>query len=263
MRITHEAELHEASCFLTLTLEDQHLVNPYLRGLHPKTGEPQYAGTLQKKHWQDFMKRLRDRTGAKLGYFHCGEYGSRYRRPHYHAALFGWDFPDRRFYKRLRGNDLFTSDLLTDTWGLGHCVIGALTFESAAYVARYVVEKITGDLAAAHYEAVDLETGEVSRLLPEYTTMSLKPAIGKRWYESFKGDVFPRDEVIMRGREMKPPKYYDRLYELGDAEAHRKLKEDRRTASRKHQQNQTPERLKVRETVARAKLGQFKREIDQ
>ena len=35
-----------------------------------------------------------------------------------------------------------------------------MTFESAAYVARYVMKKVTGDAAEAHYTTVNVETGE-------------------------------------------------------------------------------------------------------
>jgi len=38
---------------------------------------------------------------------------------------------------------------------MGHCEIGALTFESAAYVARYIMKKVNGDLAAEHYKRTD------------------------------------------------------------------------------------------------------------
>jgi hypothetical protein len=47
-------------------------------------------GSLNVAHFQKFMKRLRDRIKPlKIRFFHCGEYGDKTRRPHYHALIFG------------------------------------------------------------------------------------------------------------------------------------------------------------------------------
>lgn len=44
---------------------------------------------LVKKHYQDFLKRLRKYTGiSDLTYVLSGEYGSKYGRPHFHLVLF-------------------------------------------------------------------------------------------------------------------------------------------------------------------------------
>jgi len=84
-------------------------------------------------------------------FFHCGEYGSKTGRPHYHACIFKYDFPDKVFYTERNGYKLFTSQILQDLWtdpsdGLpyGYCSVGSLTFESAAYVARYILKKVNG-----------------------------------------------------------------------------------------------------------------------
>ena len=66
------------------------------------------------------------------------------------------------------GHALYTSKIIDETWGLGRCWIGDVSFESAAYVARYIVKKVTGERAEAYY---------VGRK-PEYTTMSRRPGIG-------------------------------------------------------------------------------------
>jgi hypothetical protein len=59
----------------------------------------------------------------------------------------------------------------------GHCLLGDLTFESAAYVARYVVKKINGQQKFLHYAIINHETGEFHSLKQEYTTMSRRPGI--------------------------------------------------------------------------------------
>lgn len=239
--------MHADNAFVTLTYDEDHLP---------------YGGTLVKKHWQDFMKRLRKRSRDPIRYFHCGEYGERSRRPHYHACLFGIDFPDKKLYTKRGDTPLYTSAALEAVWGHGFCTIGAVTFETAAYVARYVMKKITGELADKHYEVVVQETGEVLRLPSEYVTMSLKPAVGKRWLERYQSDVYPDDTVVMRGKEMKPPRYYDKMFELGDPEGFAKIKEERVAEARARAGNSTSERLAVREEVAVAKLSQLKRSIE-
>lgn len=263
VRCVHEASLHEENSFLTLTYNDASLPDRHWTGEYDDFGQRVYGGTLLKKHWQDFMKRLRRRfPGKAIRYFHCGEYGDRYGRPHYHACMFGLDFADKLFYTRKHGSTLYTSALLEELWGHGFCTIGAVTFESAAYVARYVMKKITGDLAAQHYETVDFDTGEIFSLPSEYTTMSLKPAIGKGWYEAYGAEVTQNDSIVIRGREMKPPKYYDKLLESEFPEAYHYFKEERQAQARANAANATPARLKVREEVTRAKLTQLKRVVE-
>jgi len=65
----HEAKYHEQKAFLTLTYDDLHLPD---------------NGSLDKTHYQKFMKRLRKELNPsgtkpedykKLRYFMCGEYG--------------------------------------------------------------------------------------------------------------------------------------------------------------------------------------------
>lgn len=177
--------------------------------------------------------------------------------------LFGISFADQTLFKKSRdGSNLYTSELLQRLWPAGFCTVGTVTFESAAYVARYMVEKITGDAAEKHYEKIDPETGEVHRLLPEYTTMSLKPAIAKGWFERFGSDVYPSDSVVLRGREMKPPKFYDRLLELDDPEAHAQLKARRMEEALLRQGDSTTARLRVRETVKLAQIENLKRNLE-
>lgn len=180
-------------------------------------------------------------------------------RPHYHALLFGYDFPDKvAFKKSADGSAIFTSETLSRLWPSGFCTTGAVTFESAAYVARYIVKKINGAGAVAHY--ADPETGELR--LPEYTTMSLKDGgVAGNWYKRWKGDVYPSDSVVIRGREMKPPKYYDRLLELEDPEARAAIKERRMTAALAREGDSTTARLRVREKVKLAQSKNLKREL--
>lgn len=233
--------------FVTLTYDDKHLPAD---------------GGLNKQHFQKFMKRLRKRHGAPIRYFHCGEYGDETKRPHYHAILFGVDFSDKKAWSRnAQGDTIYQSDTLDAIWGYGQCRIGSVTFETAAYTARYILKKVTGEAAAAHYARVDPETGEIYSIQSEYITMSLKPAIGADWYRRFKTDVFPDDTVIMRGRELKPPRYYFQILQKEDEAAATSIKFRRVRSANRHKENNTPERLRVRREVKEAQISTLKRNL--
>lgn len=126
--------------------------------------------------------------------------------------------------RKLPRPTLLSFPTLDRLWSKGSTVIGDLTFESAAYTARYCMKKITGDQAESHYEHVDKQTGECTQLKPEYTTMSRRPGIGKPWLDKFLSDVYPSDEVISRGYPAQPPTFYDSQYELEHPEFMKQIK---------------------------------------
>jgi len=199
-----------------------------------------------------------------MRYYHCGEYGSTEftQRPHYHALIFGFEFPDVDKSKPWSYSDddnqpLYRSKILEEIWGMGHCLIGAVTFKSAAYVARYIMKKINGDQAEQHY--VNQKTGEI--LTPEYTTMSLKHGIGFEWIIKYMDDVYPDDFVLMNGKKLRPPAYYDKIYEIRHPQLFLELKEKREQATIEHADNNTPQRLKTRETIQKARLKNLPRKL--
>lgn len=238
IRCVHEASLHDENCFITLTYDNEHLPPD---------------GSLKVEDFQKFMKRLRKHfNGERIRYYHCGEYGDRTNRPHYHALLFGIDFRDKSLFRiSPSGEKLYRSPTLERLWPFGYSTIGNVTFESAAYVARYIMKKVTGEKAEEHYQG----------RTPEYTTMSRRPGIAAGWYEKYKDDVYPRDEVIMRGKPMRPPKFYDRLYEIDDEVGYELVKARRKAEAKKYADNQTPERLRVREAVKKAQISRLVRPL--
>jgi hypothetical protein len=243
IRCVHEASMYENNCFITLTYAPEHLPSD---------------GSLHLDHFQKFMKKLRRRFGSGVRYYMCGEYGEKFSRPHYHACLFNFDFPDKILYKKSHGLPLYTSKILDDIWGLGFCTIGTLTFESAAYVARYVLKKAFGTVADRHY--LDTSTG-VYRT-PEFTTMSRRPGIGSTWFQKYKSDVFPHDHVVHDAFPLKPPRFYDRALEKSDPETFEKIKNKRVRDAIKNLDNSTPERLAVREQVKLAQLTRLTRKFE-
>lgn len=249
LRCAHEATLWPCSSFLTLTYAPEHLPS---------------GGTLQKSDFQKFMKRLRKALdGRRVSYYMCGEYGSKGDRPHYHCILFGEDFLfDRVAISRKRGVTLYRSPTLDRLWGLGFASIGSVTFQSAAYVARYCLKKITGDAAEEHYARVNTETGEIYSVVPEFNQMSLKPGIGRGWFEAYSEDVYPDDFCIVEGRKVRSPRYYDRLLEKSNPGLLEKVKKARKAKAKELKADQSPERLKVRERVLESKVSKLTRSVE-
>lgn len=244
IRCIHEAQLHEENSFLTLTYDPEHLPAD---------------GSLNHKHFQDFMKRFRASIApTRIRYFMCGEYGSKLLRPHYHCILFGFTFNDAKIHAVKEGIPLFISETLSNLWQKGFCTIGDVTFESAAYVARYVMKKVNGDDAFEHYMRAD-HYGEMFHVKPEYVTMSRRPGIASGWYERFKDDVFPSDGVVVNGREYHAPRYYSQKLEKEDPTLYRQIKSERLKSI--DAKDNTPERLAVKEKVARARINKLKREL--
>lgn len=241
IRCVHEASMFKENCFITLTFDEKHISKNY---------------SLEKADFVKFMKRLRKKYfGNKKGhvrYFHCGEYGEKYQRPHHHACLFGFDFKDKYLWDIRGGNRLYRSKELEALWPFGFCTIGDVTYDSAAYVARYVLKKITGEMAPDVYQG----------RLPEYVTMSRRPGIGKMWIDKFHDEVKTYDLVWVRGNHFaKVPKYYDQQFELTDPKEFANVKAQR-IVSAKLNKNNTPERLQVRESVENQKLLNKSRSLE-
>lgn len=237
MRCVHEASLYEQNSFVTLTYGDEFLPE---------------GGSLMYRDFQLFMKRLR-RTRKGVRFFCAGEYGDELGRPHFHACLFNCGFSDGVLFSNRGGQKLFTSVELDGLWKLGFASFGSVTFESAAYVARYVMKKVTGDMAAEHY----------GDRLPEFCHMSLKPGIGARWLEKYRGDVFPAGKVVVNGVECKPPKFYERMIKKQEAgsDAYAELEMGRELEARASGKDRSVERLAVREQVVKARVSRLKRSL--
>ncbi len=260
-RIVHESTQHDHNGFITLTYRPKDACTK--KQLTHKKHEPE-DGSLDKSHFRDFMKRLRKQTNHKLKYFHVGEYGEKLQRPHYHACLFGMRFSDEVLFDDTDGNYLWTSQILEDTWGYGFATVGELSFESAAYCARYCLAKITGIKAQDHYLRAD-DYGVAYWLKPEYITMSRgrKPGqgIGGKWYENYKDDVFPSDEIPVPGSGVFPkvPRYYEEILKSENPQQLEEIKNARKVFFREHAGEYTPERLMAKYKVQQAKTTQLKR----
>jgi len=249
IRCMHEASLYKHNCFITLTYDDKHLPAD---------------NSLVYEDFQLFMKRLRKRfkgfdlvDGKRpIRFYMAGEYGENFGRPHFHACIFNFDFEDKILWKRTDSNSLiYRSKALEELWPFGYSSIGDVNFQSAAYVARYIMKKVTGQLSEQHYQEVNFETGEIVQKVPEFNKMSLKPGIGYRWFEKYKDDVYPHDYVIVNGKKCKPPRYYDGKFAEEYPVEFDLLQWEREKQARSLANDNTPERLAVKEQVTKAKLS--------
>lgn len=214
IRCVHESKIHEKNCFITLTYSDEHLKSP----------------KLQYPDFQKFMKRLRDQVFRNflktfgeenwkiltkeekktqynkiaIGVFVTGEYGDRFKRPHWHAILFNYEPPDLVYLRsNERGDRLYTSSTLDKLWGLNDPIkkpneVGSVTFESAGYVARYAAKKLI------HGNDQDHDFHPISK-------KSSHQAIGKAFLQKYWQDIFNYGEVILEsGQSMPIPRYYEK-----------------------------------------------------
>ncbi len=285
VRMMHEAESHADNSFITLTYDEDFL---------PANG------SISSEAMQLFMKRLRSRISPiKIKFFLCGEYGEVCRRcglsrvkcscpfflpsigrPHYHAIIFGYDFPDKVPLKMRGGFQMYRSDLLEEVWSFGFSEIGEVSFDSACYVANYATKKITNKEARfdGKTEFWPSAADHYGGRTPEFVHMSRGGrdgnGIGHDWISRFKSDVYPSDEVIVNEHQAKPPRYYDKYIEGTDMATFEKVMLSREAALEEVEAYSikgkvfkvlpatNPYRLAVRERCATAKLSQKCRNLE-
>lgn len=237
-RIFLENELHDHGYFVTLTYSDWSLLehepscswmlDKYNLEHHgteiperniqrclsyasdPDTGElVRPSISLNKRDFQLFMKRLRKRfPEQKIRFYMCGEYGSETARPHFHVIL--WcDLPEIGLlpYKKTElGYDLMTSVDLADLWPYGTNIVAPVTWESACYVARYVMKKYTGPEGHVYTD---------NGLLPPFTLMSRRPGIAA---DAYSDQLFENEYIVRPSAKpgkvlkFKPPKYLENIF---------------------------------------------------
>ncbi|AXL15581.1 replication initiator protein [Microviridae sp.] len=295
IRCHHELQLHENNTYITLTYNDEHLPEDgSLDKSHFQLFMKRYRQHLYR-NTQKLNKKLKLKgdnrlKSPKISYFMCGEYGERcadcklnkkdcfnsnanheflseLARPHYHAIIFGDDFDDKYHFKTVNDFPYYRSPTLEKLWGKGHCTIGEANFKSAAYIARYITKKITGDKAEQHYKIFNTETGVLHDVIPEYANPSRNPAIAKNWYEQYKRDL-DKGFITIDGTKIPIPKYYNTLLDREDDPEYaydielRKLNkmESIRIADKS---DNTRERLQVKEHIKRKKLKLLTRGFEQ
>lgn len=212
-----EAEQFKDNWFLTITYDQEHL---------PENG------SLKANEFKNFIKKIReyyDRKYNHIGvrFMGCGEYGT-LGRPHYHAIMFNMPIPieQMKFHEYNENHEaLYRCPELEKIWGKGMIVAAEVNWNTCAYVARYITKKVGIPANKEHYKKLGIE--------PEFFRMSRKPGIGREYYEKNKNKLFEKDEIIVNkygGGQMKvkPPKYYEKLYDIENPEKIKEVKEKRK-----------------------------------
>lgn len=175
-RVVLESKKHKDNCFLTLTYNEANL---------PKAG-------VCKRSAQLFIKRLRKAIAPiKVRYFLCGEYGSKFNRPHYHVILFGYDFKDKYYFCRdSKGNRLFRSPLLERLWTFGFSSVGdSLDFDTAKYCAKYLQS----------------DYRQLPGLNPSFTLMSRRPGLA---LDVIPDSVYKSGDMYVDGKRFLAPRAF-------------------------------------------------------
>lgn len=237
MRCFFEAKQWQHNYFVTLTYNGEHVpIKP--RSIDADTGEvldPSPVMTLVPDDLKGFLKRLRENFRHKFGhtgirFFACGEYGPLHARPHYHLILFNCPLNDLDFQKAENGYVYYTSSLIDKAWcdksgnSLGFTTVTDFSFETAAYVARYMLKKHKGK---------DAKFYEDAGIVPEFTRCSRRPGLAYQYFENNKHNIYNFDEVVFNkgnGQVLKcqPPKYYDRLFDIDNPEELAMIKDKRK-----------------------------------
>lgn len=264
--------------FITLTYRPEaHCTDEQKeKGLHVPSD-----GSLHLSHFQKFLKRLRYHfKDRNIRYYGCGEYGDKNHRPHYHANLFNMHFPDEQLLKEDELGRLFGSELLDNIWGYGFTSVAEFTPETAGYVARYCLKKITGIGSHDKYLRFDMDSGQPYWVTPEFqvqsTTKACKEhkkyqpgcdqcqgALGRKWFEKYQGDVYPSNQtpIVGTGVINGTPPYYDYLLKKEDPDLLQKTVDKRREYVKKNQHEFTPERLKAKYDVRLAQINHLERNL--
>lgn len=209
LRCLHELSYHNQNVFVTLTYNDENL--PLNK-------------SLRKKHLQDFYKRLRrdlDKQDIKIKHFSCGEYGAPSQlarignrvfqtdgdRPHYHAIIFGLGLdPESRLIvaENWPFCDWNNKDIMKNSFGLAQR-------ESIQYVAGYIHDKLSGELAEIEYKQKGREP--VFRLVSQ--------GIGKAHCLDNAEQYSDRLFTTLNGRKTSLPRYYIKLLDIDPEELKR------------------------------------------
>lgn len=178
VRLQKEADVSTSAFFVTLTFST-HTVPISQNGYM----------TLDKEPLQLFFKRLRKRSYQKIKYYAVGEYGGKFKRPHYHIILFN-----------------ATEKAICDSWALGQIHIGKVEPASIAYCFKYISKDKT------------IKQHQNDDRVKEFSLMS--KGIGKCYTDDPKNIQWHHNNLeeryyvpIRGGDKASMPRYYrDRIY---------------------------------------------------
>lgn len=178
IRCELESQLYKENYFVTLTYNNENVpFNFYsVYDCETDTYLKKRVMTLEKTHTFKFMKLLRQNYKRKFNhdnirFFMCGEYGTKFERPHYHYILFNLPIYDLELIGHSKnGFPLYRSRFLEKSWKYGFVTIQKYSIETARYTAQYCCKKMSKAEAK-------LQCRE-----PEFINMSRNKGIGFQWF---------------------------------------------------------------------------------
>ena len=136
--------------------------------------------------------------------------------------------------KRSDNFNYYTSETISNAWSeydnytgertsFGFHMVCEVSWETCAYVARYVTKKLNGT-AAEFYDTFNIQ--------PEFCVMSRKPGIGRQYFDDNAADILKYQNIIIStpngGKQFKPPRYYDKLFDIIVPDEMEEIREIRR-----------------------------------
>jgi hypothetical protein len=145
-------------------------------------------------------------------------------RPHYHIILFNCPIPDLEFLKSSFNGDVYwNSKILSDIWKKGFVLVANCNYSTCSYVSRYMMKKQKG-LNSCYYDKLGL--------VPPFIRSSRTPGIAKKYYDAESDKIYEYDSLVITNskgvaQKVKPPKYFDRLYDIDNPVDLKRIKENR------------------------------------
>jgi hypothetical protein len=185
---------HHYAYFVTLTYDTQHL--PLVRDNNGKLWM-----TVKKSDIQNFFKKLRyehskrykqlNKQPPKISYLITSEYGDKFKRPHYHALIFG-----------SHHNDIQAS------WSGGSIHFGQITSASIAYTLKY---SLKGKIWKSHKHVPYTRPFLLcSKGLGENLIIETKKRYGRRVIKCIKNQQLP-ETIQVDGYQKRFPRYYENI----------------------------------------------------
>lgn len=211
-RLEQEHKYSHGALFVTLTYHPKYC--PY---------------EIKKRHLQLFIKRLRKHdTQNRVRYFAVGEYGTKRKRPHYHALLFNVDLSGTTVRK---------------AWRFGEVHIGNVTPSSVAYCTKYIVQP-------------EQKTPDKQ---PPFTLMSRAYGIGGRYLSDAMVDWHRNNSAnytIVNGVKNRLPRFYKTKiwYRQKDKEKISKLSQQQAQQQRDNETKFFKEKFGIKAEARRAEM---------
>lgn len=217
--------------FVTLTYNEEHM--PKKEETLTSDGitywnDGTWNGTLMPEHLTKFIHDIRQymkRHGhnEKIRYMACGEYGEKGQRPHYHIIFYNLDLPpeDLHMLKVNFEKDIYwRSDLIEHYWKYGYSLITEASWNTIAYVARYITKKINGEQSEHYYASKGQEK--------EFFRTSRRPGIAKKFYDINKDKIYEYNKITISNKggvhTTAPPRYFDKCLKIDDPEFYEERK---------------------------------------